>query len=179
MDRLHLAHVTGGFDEIRTHLPSFSSVACADGGEKLGFDLPLIADRVDHFAAERRLNCAPFTLLSCLKVWTASGFAIFARDSKDAHPIKASHLFLREAESLEWIVPKKQLATDRQGVVRDGLAASTVDRPLLRSWVHDAAVIGCQFSRDELRVLTWSGDNTARLVAVVILVVRPGEWGLR
>ena len=40
-------------------------------------------------------------------------------------------------------------------------------------------VIGCQFSRDELRVLTWSGDNTARLVAVVILVVRPGEWGLR
>lgn len=72
-------------------------------------------------------------------------------------------MFLSGADALVRIVPKQLRETDRQGVLRDGFAASAVDRRLLRSWVHDSGVNGAQFSRDESRVLTWSYDNTARL----------------
>jgi len=50
-----------------------------------------------------------------------------------------------------------------QSMTRDGTAASAVDHSLVRSWIHDGAILGAQFSRDEARVLTWSGDKTVRL----------------
>jgi hypothetical protein len=88
-------------------------------------------------------------------------FAVLARDDADMPPVKSSHLFLRSADALGRI-PKPSL-TDRQAIVRNGDAASFLDRPLIRSWVHDGSILGCQFSRDESRMLTWSDDKTARL----------------
>ncbi len=37
------------------------------------------------------------------------------------------------------------------------------DQGIAQSWVHVGLVNGCNFSRDESRVLTWSYDGTARL----------------
>src|SRR5262249_3443284 len=88
-------------------------------------------------------------------------FAILARDSKEANPIKANHLFLRGADALSRITLRK--TSDVQGMTRDVTAASAVDHSLVRSWIHDGAIRGAQFSRDEARVLTWSWDGTARL----------------
>ncbi len=90
-------------------------------------------------------------------------FAILARDAKEADPIKAAHLFLRGADSLNRIVAEQTADADKKGIARDGLAATAVDQFLTRSWIHDDSVYGAQFSRDESRVLTWSDDGTARL----------------
>jgi WD40 repeat protein len=88
-------------------------------------------------------------------------FAILARDTKEPDAFKASHLFLRGADALGRIT--KPFPADRQAILRNGIAASFLDRPLLRSWVHDDAVTGWQFSDDKLWALTWSQDNMARL----------------
>ena len=82
-------------------------------------------------------------------------FAILARDATDPDAVKAAQLFLRGARSLGLIVPDKQTPGDTQRIVNDGLAASAVDQPLVRSWVHTGAIIGCQLSPDDSRVLTW------------------------
>jgi hypothetical protein len=84
-------------------------------------------------------------------------FAVLARDDSNMPPVKASHLFLRSADALGRI-PKPSLA-DRQAILRNGNAAAFLDRPLIRSWVHDGSIRGCQFSCDESRVLTWSDDK--------------------
>jgi hypothetical protein len=87
-------------------------------------------------------------------------FAVNARSADE--PLKAAHLFLRGAESLAQIVPAPTDA-DKSLIRINGLAAHASDQCIVRRWIHNGAVIGAQFSRNESRVLTWSDDNTARL----------------
>ena len=89
--------------------------------------------------------------------------AVNIRDSKDPDPIRASHLFLRGAQSLDQIVTNQSTAADKAFLRSEAHAAGAVDRRYVRTWAHDGPVIGCVVSRDESRVLTWSEDKTVRL----------------
>ena len=88
-------------------------------------------------------------------------FAVEARDTNDH--IKASLLFLRGANSLDTIVTERKSIADKERIANYDFAASVGDQRIIQSWVHAGPVIGCKFNRDESRVLTWSGDVTARL----------------
>ena len=88
-------------------------------------------------------------------------FAVEARDTNDH--IKASLLFLRGANSLDTIVTERKSIADKERIANYDFAASVGDQRIIQSWVHAGPVIGCKFNRDESRVLTWSGDGTARL----------------
>ena len=87
--------------------------------------------------------------------------ATFSRNSED--PIKASHLFLNEAASLFQIEESRRTPIDNSHLKTAGLAAHAADRTIVKCWVHDSSVTGVQFSSDESRMLTWSGDKTVRL----------------
>ncbi len=90
-------------------------------------------------------------------------FAVLARDAKDSDPIKASHLFLRGADSLDSIILKRKTVDDVKRTANYDLAASVGDQQIRQSWVHAGPINGCKLSRDESRVLTWSDDGMARL----------------
>ncbi|MBI2927004.1 MAG: TIR domain-containing protein, partial [Verrucomicrobia bacterium] len=83
----------------------------------------------------------------------ARGDAFAAREES---PIKAAHYLLRAASAAA-------AAKDGPAVRNASLAAKVAGASLLRSLIHDGAVVGATNSPDRQRILTWSDDGTARL----------------
>ncbi len=77
---------------------------------------------------------------------------------RDGERLKAAHLFLRGAKSLDAIRPPHRTPEDDSFIRVNSHAAHIVDQTIVRKWVHDEPIQGAQFSRDGSRVLTWSGD---------------------
>jgi len=75
-----------------------------------------------------------------------------AQDSRDSSSIKSTHYFLRSAEILSSIGDKSDC--------RDAVLAAQYESALLNhSWVQESPVLGCAFSPDGSRIVSWNSDG--------------------